>query len=156
VTSWSFFERLEKVYCTALRYPPLPQHHFAIFLHFAIELKNNKQIYNFSESSKSRIQRFEEPHTALEPQFGHPCYMHWPGESRSCLVAYPFFNGNHVFLHFLAAVIGQSQNGTLGLSTADQIHGQRYKTLWRLTGWHEQHWNHGRIEPVSSGGGRFQ
>ena len=30
-------------------------------------MKNKKQIYNFSESSKSRMWRFE------EPQFGHPC-----------------------------------------------------------------------------------
>jgi len=27
-------------------------------------------MYNFSESSKSRMQRFEEPHASREPQFG--------------------------------------------------------------------------------------
>jgi len=32
-------------------------------------------MYNFSESSKSRMQRFEEPHAAREPQFGHPSSM---------------------------------------------------------------------------------
>ena len=30
-------------------------YHFTIFLHFAIEIKNKEQIYNFSESSKSRM-----------------------------------------------------------------------------------------------------
>jgi len=37
--------------------------------------RNKKQIYKFSASSKSRMQRFEEPHAAREPQFafGHPC-----------------------------------------------------------------------------------
>jgi len=29
-----------------------------MFLHFAIETKNKEQIHNFSESSKSRMQRF--------------------------------------------------------------------------------------------------
>jgi len=34
-------------------------------------------MYNISESSKSCMQRFEEPHTAqqFEPQFVHPCQM---------------------------------------------------------------------------------
>jgi len=27
------------------------------------------------ESSKSRMQRFEEPHAAREPQFGHPWHI---------------------------------------------------------------------------------
>ena len=30
-------------------------------------------MYNLSENSKSRMQRFEEPHAARESQFGHPC-----------------------------------------------------------------------------------
>jgi len=30
-------------------------------------------MYNFSENSKGRMQRFEELHAAREPQFGHPC-----------------------------------------------------------------------------------
>jgi len=51
------------------------QHHFTIFLHFSVEMKNKKQIYKFSESSNSRMQRFEESHAAREPQFGHPSYM---------------------------------------------------------------------------------
>jgi len=34
-----------------------------------MEIKNKKQIYNYSQSSKSRMQRFE------EPQFGHPWCM---------------------------------------------------------------------------------
>jgi len=28
--------------------------------------------YNFSESTKSRMQRLEEQHASREPQFGHP------------------------------------------------------------------------------------
>jgi len=31
-----------------------------MFLHFAIEIKNKEQIYNFFESSMSHMQRFEE------------------------------------------------------------------------------------------------
>jgi len=34
-----------------------------------MEIKNKEEICNFSESSKSRMQRFE------EPQFGHPWYI---------------------------------------------------------------------------------
>jgi len=45
---------------------------FYKLLHFAMEIKNKKQICNFSENSKSRRQRFEEAHAAREPQFGHP------------------------------------------------------------------------------------
>jgi len=39
------------------RSPPLKHttDHFTIFLHFATEIKNKKQIYDFSESSKSRM-----------------------------------------------------------------------------------------------------
>ena len=44
------------------------QYHFTIFPYFAIEIKNKEQMYNFSKSSKSRMQRLE------EPQFGHPYY----------------------------------------------------------------------------------
>jgi len=47
-----------------------------------------KQMYKFSESSKSRMEKFEESHAAREPQVGHPCtitfcslrfvhYVHW-------------------------------------------------------------------------------
>jgi len=32
-----------------------------------------KQMYKFSESSKSRMEKFEESHAAREPQVGHPC-----------------------------------------------------------------------------------
>jgi len=32
-------------------------------------------MHNFWESSKSRTKRFEEPHAAREPLFGHPCYI---------------------------------------------------------------------------------
>jgi len=32
-------------------------------------------MYNFLESSKSRMQRFEELHAVREPQFGHPWLM---------------------------------------------------------------------------------
>jgi len=51
------------------------QKHFTIFLNFAIEIKNKKQMYNFSKSSKSRMWLFEPLRVACEPQFGHPCYI---------------------------------------------------------------------------------
>jgi len=38
-------------------------------------MKNKKQIYTFSDSLKSRMQRFEKPHADREPQFGHPWFM---------------------------------------------------------------------------------
>jgi len=43
----------------------------------SLEIKNKKQIYNFSESSKSRMKRFEEPHVAPESYFGHPWCRAW-------------------------------------------------------------------------------
>jgi len=43
-----------------------------VFLRFAIETKNKKQIHNFWKA-QSRKQSFEEPHAARVPQFGHPC-----------------------------------------------------------------------------------
>jgi len=45
-----------------------------MFLQFAIEIKNKEQIHKFSESSKSRMQRFEEPHAVRETQFDHPWF----------------------------------------------------------------------------------
>jgi len=51
----SFWNHKVKLYDT-------PQYHFTMFLHFAIEIKNKQQIHNFSESSKGRMQRLEEPH----------------------------------------------------------------------------------------------
>jgi len=44
-----------------------------MFLHFAIEIKSKEQIYNISESSKSRMRLFEPMHATREPQFGHAC-----------------------------------------------------------------------------------
>jgi len=41
-------------------------------------------MHNLSESSKSRMQRIEEPHVTREPQFGHPCTKRkrgWLGKS---------------------------------------------------------------------------
>jgi len=36
------------------------------------EIKNKKQMCNFSQSSKRRMQSLEEPLATHEPQFGHP------------------------------------------------------------------------------------
>jgi len=46
-----------------------------MFLHFAKEIKNEKEIKNFLESSKNLMQRFKESHAAWEPQFGHTWYI---------------------------------------------------------------------------------
>jgi len=37
--------------------------------------RNKKQIYKFSESSKSGMQRFEETHATHESRFGHSCHV---------------------------------------------------------------------------------
>ena len=39
-------------------------------------MKNKEQIYNFSESSKNRMQMFEEPDAARKPQFGQSLHLY--------------------------------------------------------------------------------
>jgi len=56
---------------------------------------NKKQIYNFLESSKSRMQRFEVPHVAVEPQFGHPWYMANGRQRGSVTFHWPYIRGTN-------------------------------------------------------------
>jgi len=74
VTSSSSLERLAKV----ILYGTLATtvaYQFTIFLHFAIEIKNEKQTYIFLESSRSRMRFFEPLHAARESQFGQPWFI---------------------------------------------------------------------------------
>jgi len=72
VTSQFFLEKLAKVILHSTLATTVP---FCNISTLCTRNENLKKIYNFSESSRSRIQRFKEPHVALERQIGHPCYI---------------------------------------------------------------------------------
>jgi len=73
VTSQFFLEQLAKVLLCGTRAATVPFYNISTLFN----RNKKKQMYKFSDRSKSRMQRFEEPHAARKPQFGRPCYRQY-------------------------------------------------------------------------------